>query len=61
MAETSENRDADLLVEMRKQFAWYLKGLRGAAQVRSRINTMDRLIDVQNTVREYFQALSDHD
>ena len=49
------------VIEMRKHFAWYLKGLRGAAQVRSRINTMDRLIDVQNTIREYFQSLSDHD
>ena len=49
------------VIEMRKHFAWYLKGLRGAAQVRSRINTMDRLIDVENTIREYFQSLSDHD
>ena len=49
------------VIEMRKHFAWYLKGLRGAAQVRSRINTMDSLIDVENTIREYFQSLSDHD
>lgn len=49
------------VIEMRKHFAWYLKGLRGAAQVRSRINTMDSLIEVENTIREYFQSLSDHD
>ena len=49
------------VIEMRKHFAWYLKGLRGAAQVRSRINTMDSLIDVENTIMEYFQSLSDHD
>ena len=49
------------VIEMRKHFAWYLKGLRGAAQVRSRINTMDSLIEVENTIKGYFQSLSDHD
>lgn len=49
------------VIEMRKHFAWYLKGLRGGAQVRSRINTMDRLMDVENAIREYFQSLANHD
>jgi tRNA-dihydrouridine synthase len=46
---------------MRKHFAWYLKGLRGAAQVRSRINTLERLSDVEEELRVFFLSLANDD
>lgn len=49
------------VIEMRKHFAWYLKGLRGAAQVRSQINTMERLSDVEAAINEYFRTLTTGD
>lgn len=41
------------VVEMRKHFAWYLKGMRGAAQVRSRINTLPGLADVESVLTDF--------
>lgn len=49
------------VIEMRKHFAWYLKGLRGAAQVRSRINTLERLSDVEEELRVFFLSLTNDD
>ena len=49
------------VIEMRKHFAWYLKGLRGAAQVRSRINTMASLNEVEDEIDSYFLSLSNDD
>ncbi len=46
------------VVEMRKHFAWYLKGIRGAAQVRSRINTLETLGEVEETIHQYFLLLA---
>lgn len=38
------------VVEMRKHFAWYLKGMRGAAPVRSHINTLNAMAEVEDTL-----------
>lgn len=42
------------VVEMRKHFAWYLKGMRGAAEQRARINRMERLEEVELSLRAFF-------
>lgn len=39
--------------EMRKHIAWYLHGLRGAAQMRAKINTMDDPDEVKRTLRDF--------
>ena len=41
------------VVEMRKHFSWYLKGMRGAAQVRARINHMRTLVQVQDALAQF--------
>ncbi len=45
------------VVEMRKHFAWYLKGMRGAAQARARINTLTTLAQVEEELTAFFAAL----
>lgn len=47
------------VVEMRKHFAWYVKGMRGAAKLRLRINSMDRLSDVEDALTSWFAASAD--
>jgi len=37
--------------EMRKHIGWYLRGIRGAAQLRARINGMERAAEVQSLLR----------
>ena len=49
------------VIEMRKHFAWYLKGLRGAAQIRARINTIEQLGDVERVINDYFLSLTRDD
>lgn len=44
------------VVEMRKHFAWYLKGMRGAAPVRSCINTLATLEEVEETLTEFINT-----
>lgn len=44
------------VVEMRKHFAWYLKGLRGAAPVRSLINTLTTLESVEETLTVFLNS-----
>lgn len=39
--------------EMRKHIGWYVHGLRGAAQLRARINLMDDPEQVKDTVRRF--------
>lgn len=48
--------EARAVVEMRKHFAWYLKGMRGAAPVRSRINTLATLEEVEETLTEFINT-----
>lgn len=44
------------VVEMRKHFAWYLKGMRGAAPVRSQINTLSTLWEVEETLKVFLET-----
>ena len=43
--------------EMRKHMAWYLKGLRGSAQVRLRFNTAESLAQMEDILEEYLLQL----
>lgn len=43
--------------EMRKHMAWYLKGLRGAAQARLRFNTAESLAQMEDILEEYLLQL----
>ena len=44
--------------EMRKHIAWYLHGLRGAAQMRVKINTIETPEEAEQALREYQIACS---
>jgi len=39
--------------EMRKHIGWYVHGMRGAAQLRGIINTMDDPNQVKDTIRAF--------
>lgn len=45
------------VVEMRKHFAWYLKGMRGAAKARTRINHLQTLEEVRKVLWDFIDAL----
>lgn len=45
--------------EMRKHVGWYMHGLRGAAQLRARINTIDDPDEARDLLRAYACALQD--
>lgn len=47
------------VLEMRKHFAWYLKGMRGAARLRSRLNAMEDLAQVKEHLSEFFAQAGD--
>lgn len=47
------------VVEMRKHFAWYVKGMRGAAKLRQSINTLERLSDVEDALTAWFASQAD--
>lgn len=44
------------LIEMRKHFAWYLKGSPGAARTRALINTTEDLDALRTIVRSHFEV-----
>lgn len=46
-----------MVIEMRKHFAWYLKGMRGAAKVRTRINELTDPKEVEDLLLSYLVAL----
>lgn len=45
------------LIEMRKHFAWYLKGTKGAAATRAQINTTESLDKLKAILYQHFEAL----
>ena len=45
------------LREMRKHIAWYLKGMRGSAQIRDRVFKMQSRKEVLGLLEEYFLAI----
>ncbi|NLW20929.1 MAG: tRNA dihydrouridine synthase DusB [Clostridiales bacterium] len=47
------------LVEMRKHFAWYLKGSQGAARTRALINTTEDLDSLRAILRGHFAPAAD--
>lgn len=48
------------LREMRKHMAWYLKGLRGSAQVRVRVNTAESPAQMEDILQRYAEELVAH-
>lgn len=46
--------------EMRKQLAWYLKGLRNSNEVKNRINTMTGPGEIILELEKYFAVLKEH-
>jgi tRNA-dihydrouridine synthase B len=46
--------------EMRKQLAWYLKGLRNSNEVKNRINTMTSSEEIILELERYFAVLREH-
>ncbi len=48
------------ICEMRKHMAWYLQGLRGAGQMRQRLNAMGTLEQVRAALLEYLKVLETH-
>jgi tRNA-dihydrouridine synthase B len=45
---------------MRKQLAWYLKGLRNSNEVKNRINTMTSSEEIILELERYFAVLREH-
>jgi tRNA-dihydrouridine synthase len=45
------------IIEMRKQLAWYMKGIKDAAAIRNRINTMDNREEIRSLLIEYRNEL----
>lgn len=43
--------------EIRKHAAWYLKGLKGTAALRNKINTIGSKIDMENILKEYLDGV----
>lgn len=56
MAQWKDERHA--MVEMRKHFAWYLKGMRGAAKVRTAINGMADMGEIKALLADFSDAAS---
>ena len=46
------------LIEMRKHFAWYLKGTKGAAATRAQINTTESLETLKAILNQHFETLT---
>ncbi|QUH19829.1 tRNA dihydrouridine synthase DusB [Alkaliphilus sp. B6464] len=42
--------------EMRKHIAWYLKGLKGTASLRNKINTIGTKVEMENVLIEYLNS-----
>lgn len=47
--------------EMRKQLAWYLKGMRNSNDVKNQINTMEDRKEIEFLLRTYIKHLTDGD
>lgn len=47
--------------EMRKHMAWYLKGMRGAAQVRLKFNFAESLDEMEDILQNYLRELREYE
>jgi tRNA-dihydrouridine synthase B len=43
--------------EMRKHTCWYIKNLKDSSKVREKINHMESISEVINSLEEYFKTL----
>ena len=43
--------------EMRKQLAWYIKGMRNSNEIKNRINTMVDKVEIEMLLRDYMEHL----
>ncbi len=43
--------------EMRKHIAWYIKGIRGSAEMRDMVNRIETRSELEQTLREYIEEL----
>ena len=48
----SEKGERRAVMEMRKHFAWYTKGLRGAAESRQKVNTAENAEEIKRLIDE---------
>jgi tRNA-dihydrouridine synthase B len=46
---------------MRKQLAWYIKGMRNSNEVKNQINTMEDRKEIEFLLRTYIKHLTDGD
>ena len=44
------------MIEMRKHFSWYLKGMKGAAAARARINSCESMPELTGILNSFFSA-----
>ena len=44
--------------EMRKQLAWYLKGMKNSNEVKNQINTLNNKLEIEKVLNEYLQESS---
>ena len=47
--------------EMRKHIGWYIHGMRGAAQMRAKINTIDSPDEARDALRVYARSVTEED
>ncbi|WP_422485675.1 tRNA dihydrouridine synthase DusB [Gudongella sp. DL1XJH-153] len=47
--------------EMRKQLAWYIKGMKNSNEIKNRINTMEDKNEIESLLKEYLQNLIEDD
>ena len=43
--------------EMRKQIAWYVKGLKDSSKIRDKVNTIETKKEMQDCITEYFKNI----
>jgi tRNA-dihydrouridine synthase len=46
---------------MRKQLAWYIKGMRSSTEIKNQINTMVDKMEIEILLREYLDHLMEGD
>jgi tRNA-dihydrouridine synthase len=50
-----------MVIEMRKHFAWYLKGMHGSAKVRAQLNRLTSPKEVEDLLYAYLAVLESGD
>ena len=55
--EIEDKGEKNAILEMRKHFGWYMKGLPDAAKLREKINRTNEREELENLVKSYFNKL----